>query len=942
MSMSTGASQINVANQWRRFNFFEVTPITDPNDTPVFQDPDVISVATGAQTVFLGTRDGRVKEFSRELTLHSSWQAQPDGSAIDFMYALPDANVLVTVSFIQNAPTQVTFWNTSKKPEPKTITNAKVSNGHNQHLLTAFSCSRDGSVLAFGYADGAVIVLRGDMLHDRGSRQRVVCTLADAITGVHILDDSLFVVSLQQVLCVSNTGNRSQKVLDKTRGASLKCSALFNDQLVISRDDGITFYHTDHRGASQEFPGQKKALYTYGNYLVLITAHRILETETYRVVIVDTRNDLIAYDGQIALSVRQVFVQWHQLNIIGSDGVLYVLREKQVTTQLEILKQQKLFPIAIKLAENANADEKVVMGLHQDYGDYLEEKGNSELALKHYILAINLGDTSHVIMRYKDSHKVTILAEYLKELVAKGLATSAHLTLLLVCYTNLRQKDELARFVKTATDDPNFDFSSAVQLCRNAKYYDLAAYIAEKQQDPDLVVQIKLRDLHDYQGCLDYITTTSVSDALWVLTQNSRILLDKLPVETTSILITLFTGKYVPRSHASESPAISRNGTFDSTEKKASTPLLQSYKAFMSYISSQKSTYIDYDAINAKEHEATYQPPRPALIFPSFIGHNNEFVIFLEACLEISDLFQPGPKDMRDIVTTLYQVYLSLAAEEKQNAEEWQGKAENLISQYSELLDANMVLMVAKLKGIELRPDQLVKLGGSYTDIFRHYLNKQLYDQALAIFSQVSQPDDFDLSTRKEILSLVLETLCDSKEFFGKIKEQLTSILTQCITLGVASPVQIVQTVCKSPFITVGDMKPFMLKLISSERTEIDYNSKIAKSYREEIDKKQQQIHALTHDPLIIQHGTCSFCSTMLDLPAIHFACKHSYHQRCLGDSVKCPLCLPELESVSAVRSSELEESAKSGVFFDSLADSKDPLRVISDYVSRGALAEKK
>ena len=44
--------------------------------------------------------------------------------------------------------------------------------------------------------------------------------------------------------------------------------------------------------------------------------------------------------------------------------------------------------------------------------------------------------------------------------------------------------------------------------------------------------------------------------------------------------------------------------------------------------------------------------------------------------------------------------------------------------------------------------------------------------------------------------------------------------------------------------------------------------------------------------PRVFQLTRCSACGGQLDLPSVHFMCKHSYHQRCLGDNeAECPSC---------------------------------------------------
>ena len=63
------------------------------------------------------------------------------------------------------------------------------------------------------------------------------------------------------------------------------------------------------------------------------------------------------------------------------------------------------------------------------------------------------------------------------------------------------------------------------------------------------------------------------------------------------------------------------------------------------------------------------------------------------------------------------------------------------------------------------------------------------------------------------------------------------------------------------------------------------------------------QISELKNSPLIFQVSKCNLCSQPLELPSVHFMCKHSYHARCLGENdvrigvenvTECPQCGPE------------------------------------------------
>ena len=55
-------------------------------------------------------------------------------------------------------------------------------------------------------------------------------------------------------------------------------------------------------------------------------------------------------------------------------------------------------------------------------------------------------------------------------------------------------------------------------------------------------------------------------------------------------------------------------------------------------------------------------------------------------------------------------------------------------------------------------------------------------------------------------------------------------------------------------------------------------------SYRMETQAKLRQVEELSDPdrPRVFHVTQCSACGGGLDLPAVHFMCNHSYHQRCV------------------------------------------------------------
>ena len=80
----------------------------------------------------------------------------------------------------------------------------------------------------------------------------------------------------------------------------------------------------------------------------------------------------------------------------------------------------------------------------------------------------------------------------------------------------------------------------------------------------------------------------------------------------------------------------------------------------------------------------------------------------------------------------------------------------------------------------------------------------------------------------------------------------------------------------------------------------------------------------------------CSACSNPLDLPATHFLCMHSFHQRCLGDNEKeCPMCAPSNRTILEIKRSQEANASRHDQFYKQLEVADDGFSVVADYFGR-------
>lgn len=836
-----------------------------------------------------------------------------------------------------------------------------VSNGDNISPISAFDLTSDHTMLVFGFADGTVILVRGDIVHDRGARQRVVYDSNGPVTGLAFYENktentaTLFVATVNRIFTVSTTGKNNgkpEKVLDKTRGADLGCTTFdpIKQMFVVARSDSVSYYTTTGRGPSFVFEVSKKRVFTYKQYVVMVSFGGTPSSEsgvslsnllgsvdelytTSRLLIVDGANQYIAYTGQISGVIKDIFVQWNKLLVLGADGVLYQFEEKSLQARLDILTGRNLYDVAIQLGKSLNIDHEMILKIEKDFGDYLYKIDDVVDALPHYIQAIDLGKTSEIILKYRESQYINQLTEYLEALHDKGLAQKEHTTLLLNSYAKLKNHKKLQEFIENDSNSSKFDFETAIQICRQSEYYDMASELAKKMGESQLVVQIKLKDLQDYKGALSYVHSLPVDECLRILIQNSRVLLNKFPNETTLLLIDLFTGKYAPKNEVVATKDTTPEAKDDDSTYIAA-PVLQSYRAFVNYMSLAANE--EEEAKNQTVEPPTYQPPRPRLIFSSFVDHPNEFVIFLEACLEAYERFSGNEKDRKDILSTLYEMYLELS-KNSEDKKEWEDKAKELATESAKALDPNTILLLSHLanfsEGELFTKDQ----EGFQTDLFRSCVSMGDVPGAINVLKKYGDSEP-------ELYPLALTFFTSSPSILEEAGEEFQYVLNKIKDEKLMAPLQVVQALSVNSVATVGLVKQYLIDLIEREKSEIDTNLKLSASYRAETQAKQAEIDHLRRDPQVVQYTSCSACGSALDLPAVHFGCKHSFHQRCLHSADEtnpsCPICLPAVEAITAIRRGQDDTSDRYDLFKMALDESESKFKVVTDFLGRGAMEQ--
>lgn len=338
-----------------------------------------------------------------------------------------------------------------------------------------------------------------------------------------------------------------------------------------------------------------------------------------------------------------------------------------------------------------------------------------------------------------------------------------------------------------------------------------------------------------------------------------------------------------------------------------------------------------------------YTPPAPRTAFSSFIDHPDEFITFLEACLEEKSV---KASDRTDLYTTLFEMYLHKASQKKgqHNKEEWEAKAKKLIEGEHVPMESSNVLLLSHLSDFRDGTVLVKEQAGLLFDIFRSYTSAKDTQGAIKALKKYG-PDEPQLYP-----AALAYFTSDPRVLEEAGQEELAEVLAKIDKDGLMAPVQVIQTLVEQSsgggVATVGMIKPYLHDRINRERREIASNRQRINGYRIDTDKRRAELQDLGSKPAVFQATRCSDCAQGLDLPAVHFLCKHSFHQRCLRtgvpgagyDNVECPKCAGENDVIRKMRESQRASAERHELFKTDLERSEDRFAKVAEWFSRGVI----
>ena len=861
---------------------------------------DIRCSASGNGALVVGDDVGSIYIMDKQMRLTSFPAFEKE---VLLLFACRKSDFLYSVGHDKDAKNVIRLWQYEKVDKAGFYFLHKamnfLSSKYSETEATAIEVEEDLGMLALGLSDGTMLLVRGDIKakDPRPPLKFETYHLNEGITGLRFAKNGkashLFIVTVTSThsMLVHPAGG-SPLELSSTVGALPGCIAFSDEQsIVVTTEMKVQFFQVDTPAQLLPFePLTPVKLSWFKGYFFVSFASRggAKDSKVSLCQIYDLNNRFIAFSHNLP-PIQHVLCEWGAIYLITEDHKMIKLEERDTTQKLESLYRRGWYPVALKLAESQRQDPSLVTDIHRRYGDHLYSKGGYDTAIDEYTKTIGRLEPSYVIRRFLEPQRIKNLTTYLQALHKAGLASADHTTLLLNCYTKLKDVQHLDEFIN---QDKNirFNVETAIRVLRQAEYTSHARTLAYRWSDHERYLKIQLEDEQNCRDALAYLMLLPFIDTKKYMIKYGTLLVHELPNETTLLLKELCTGYNAhPRYLAA------------TKEGQKDIPILSDPQLLVPADASDLPRADAEDFIHIYVNE------------PHWL---TEFLEFVVAKITSSPI----------VYNTLLELYLREGDEQVQgdNRSARLEKAYHILLQH-DLYDHEQALILVRMKGFDRGLLHLLTQMKLYEEIIQYHMERDDYAKIIETCNIYGE-------SNPNLWVTVLSYFAHKDDCASQIAE----VLDQVDHRGLLSPLIVVQILQENENIKISLIRDYIKKKLLDEQARISDDSKQIKQYSDETQKMREEIEEMKTSAVVFQLSKCSQCALTLDLPAVHFLCRHSMHLRCMGDNEKeCPKCATANRQVLDIKRS-LAKGSQGDQFFQRLSDSNDGFSIISEYFGRG------
>lgn len=573
-----------------------------------------------------------------------------------------------------------------------------------------------------------------------------------------------------------------------------------------------------------------------------------------------------------------------------------------------MLFKKHLYSIAVSLANSQDCGKAYVMEIFQMYGDHLYSKGDYDAAMQQYLETIMYVEPSYVIRKFLDAQRIHNLTAYLQALHDEGIANTEHTTLLLNCYTKLKDVKQLDIFIREGSDK-KFDVETAITVLRQASYFRHALYLAQKHKRHSLYLKIQLEDIGDVKRALAYVRSMDFFQCESYVKLYGKVLIEHLTDETTQLIKELCVD-YSSTPFEPEENGVEENRERDDSEQKHDKP--EQYEEGLV----QKDSFKEEPISNVKAN--------PTDFIHLFVGRPDH----------LQDLLEHVSKEIK-CDATVYDALIEGYLRQKKEGKKFAHAKIMALLKSKDPYDHNHALVLCKMydfeKGVLFILSDKLHL---YHEILQYHMDR---DKHQAVLSACEKYGDNDKDPTLWTAAL--------SYFAGKnetCEEEIREVLKNIQRHGLLPPLRVIQILSTNGNKPLSVVKDYIIQTLKEENDVIAKDQDEIQRYRETTRKMRDKIRSVKTKSTTFQGIRCHACPNALNLPAVHFLCMHSFHQGCVADGEKeCPTCAPEYRKVKEMRENMKASSSQHDQFFKKLGKSPDGFEYVATYFGRGMFDRK-
>uniref|UniRef100_A0A1I8BXT0 RING-type domain-containing protein n=1 Tax=Meloidogyne hapla TaxID=6305 RepID=A0A1I8BXT0_MELHA len=176
-------------------------------------------------------------------------------------------------------------------------------------------------------------------------------------------------------------------------------------------------------------------------------------------------------------------------------------------------------------------------------------------------------------------------------------------------------------------------------------------------------------------------------------------------------------------------------------------------------------------------------------------------------------------------------------------------------------------------------------------------------------------------------------------------KDDLIALLKRISQSDLLHPLVVLEMLSKDDSLQVGDIRDYIVAWLEKQNAAIKISENKLREQQKRLEGMNAEIDDLENNVQVFQVSKCAVCNNPLQVPSIHFLCRHSYHANCFesysGNSPdQCPACTVSARKNTKDQEASAAKQPKQLVyqqFKNELETCPDAMALISEYIASGA-----